>query len=30
MLIDTPQKAFDDFAGGGTDAEGNKKILGIA
>jgi sugar phosphate isomerase/epimerase len=30
MLIDTPQKAFDDFAGGKADVEGNKKILGLA
>jgi sugar phosphate isomerase/epimerase len=30
MLIDTPQKAFDDFAGGQADVEGNKKILGLA
>jgi sugar phosphate isomerase/epimerase len=29
MLIETPKKAFDDFADGGTDEEGNKKILGL-
>lgn len=29
MLIDTPKKAFDDFAGTGADEETNKKILGI-
>jgi len=29
MLIDTPEKAFDDFAGAGTDRTGNRKILGI-
>lgn len=29
MLIDTPTKAFDDFAGGKVDNETNKKILGI-
>ena len=30
MLIDTPSKAFDDFAGGGADEATNKKILGIS
>jgi len=30
MLIDTPTHAFDDFAGGATDDETNRKILGIA
>jgi len=30
MLIDTPQKAFDDFAGGKADEEGNRRILGLA
>lgn len=30
MLIDTPQKAFDDFAGGKADEEGNRKILGLS
>jgi sugar phosphate isomerase/epimerase len=30
MLIDTPKKAFDDFAGSATDLSRNKKILGIA
>jgi hypothetical protein len=30
MLIDTPQKAFDDFAGGKADEESNRKILGLA
>ena len=29
MLIDVPKKAFDDFAGGETDAETNRRILGI-
>jgi sugar phosphate isomerase/epimerase len=29
MLIDTPQKAFDDFAGGRADDEANKRILGL-
>ncbi|HSK08689.1 MAG TPA: sugar phosphate isomerase/epimerase family protein [Vicinamibacterales bacterium] len=29
MLIDTPQRAFDDFAGGQADDEGNRKILGL-
>ena len=29
MLIDTPEKAFDDFAGSGTDTQTNRKILGI-
>jgi sugar phosphate isomerase/epimerase len=29
MLIDTPEKAFDDFAGAGTDKETNKRILGL-
>lgn len=29
MLIDTPKRAFDDFAGAGSDDEKNKKILGI-
>jgi len=30
MLIDTPQKAFDDFAGTKADDEGNKRILGLS
>lgn len=30
MLIDVPQKAFDDFAGGAADEASNKKILGLA
>jgi len=29
MLIDTPQKAFDDFAGGKSNDEDNKRILGL-
>ncbi len=29
MLIDTPKKAFDDFASSGTDDKVNKRILGI-
>lgn len=29
LLIDTADKAFDDFAGGGTDPERNRRILGI-
>lgn len=29
MLIDTPKKAFDDFAGGGADEKTNRKILGL-
>lgn len=29
MLIDTPQKAFDDFAGAKADMKTNRKILGI-
>ena len=29
MLIDTPQKAFDDFAGSAADDESNRKILGL-
>lgn len=29
MLIDTPQRAFDDFAGGEADTALNKKILGL-
>jgi sugar phosphate isomerase/epimerase len=29
MLIDTPTRAFDDFAGGGTDEAKNRKILGM-
>ena len=29
MLIDTPAHAFDDFAGGTSDAETNRQILGI-
>ena len=28
-IINTTEKAFDDFAGGGSDIEGNKKMLGI-
>ena len=30
MLIDTPEKAFDDFAGGKADDESNRRILGLA
>ncbi|MCL4782090.1 MAG: hypothetical protein KJZ70_03560, partial [Bryobacterales bacterium] len=30
MLIDVPTKAFDDFAGGATDAGRNRRILGIS
>jgi sugar phosphate isomerase/epimerase len=30
MLIETPKKAFDDFADGGADNETNSKILGIS
>ena len=30
MLIDVPQKAFDDFAGGQADEASNKRILGLA
>jgi len=30
MLIDTPKKAFDDFAGAGSDTKRNRRILGIA
>lgn len=29
MLIETPTKAFDDFAGSGSDVERNRQILGI-
>jgi len=29
MLIETPKKAFDDFAGSGADEQTNRKILGI-
>ena len=29
MLIETPKKAFDDFAGGGSDEAANRKILGL-
>jgi len=29
MLIDTPTKAFDDFAGGGVDSAANRRMLGI-
>ena len=29
MLIDTPTRAFDDFAGGSSDTETNRKILGL-
>ncbi len=29
MLIDTPTRAFDDFAGGAQDEETNRRILGI-
>lgn len=29
MLIDVPTRAFDDFAGGGTDEATNRRILGI-
>ena len=28
-LIDVPAKAFDDFAGGATDAKRNRRILGL-
>ncbi|HLZ61357.1 MAG TPA: sugar phosphate isomerase/epimerase family protein [Ktedonosporobacter sp.] len=30
MLIDTPTKAFDDFAGGASDDETNRRILGLS
>jgi hypothetical protein len=30
MLIDTPTRAFDDFAGGVQNDEINRRILGIA
>ncbi|MDQ2905165.1 MAG: sugar phosphate isomerase/epimerase [Chloroflexota bacterium] len=30
MLIDTPERAFDDFAGGTQDEERNRRILGLA
>jgi hypothetical protein len=30
MLIDTPTRAFDDFAGGLQNDEINQRILGIA
>lgn len=29
MLIDTPKKAFDDFAGAGSDTKRNRRILGL-
>ncbi len=29
MLIDVPRKAFDDFAGAGTDVERNRRMLGL-
>ena len=29
MLIDVPTKAFDDFAGGATDAKRNRRVLGL-
>jgi hypothetical protein len=29
MLIETPKTAFDEFAGGGTDMDYNKRILGL-
>jgi len=29
MLIDVPKKAFDDFAGGASDAKKNRRLLGI-
>ena len=29
MLIDTPKKAFDDFAGAGTDTARNRRVLGV-
>jgi sugar phosphate isomerase/epimerase len=29
MMIDVPTKAFDDFAGGGSDKKANRKILGL-
>jgi len=29
MLIDVPTKAFDDFAGAGSDVERNRRILGV-
>ncbi|MCP3928696.1 MAG: sugar phosphate isomerase/epimerase, partial [Bacteroidetes bacterium] len=28
-IIEVTEKTFDDFAGGGSDDEGNRKILGI-
>ena len=28
-IINTTEKAFDDFAGGGSDIKANKKMLGI-
>ena len=28
MLIDTPEKAFDDFAGGGVDEDMNRRVIG--
>ena len=30
MLIDTPQKAFDDFAGVAADEQANRRVLGLA
>ncbi|QBD82701.1 sugar phosphate isomerase/epimerase [Ktedonosporobacter rubrisoli] len=30
MLIDTPTKAFDDFAGGATDEATNRRVLGLS
>lgn len=29
MLIDVPKKAFDDFAGGASDAKRNRRLLGL-
>ena len=29
FMIETPKKAFDDFAGSGTDKARNRKILGL-
>ena len=30
MLIDVPKKAFDDFAGAGSDVDKNRRVLGIS
>jgi hypothetical protein len=30
MLIETPKRAFDDFAGAATDVARNRRILGLA